>query len=206
MFDAFRSVRRVLEETWRKQSFGSADSVPITDYAMLQGLVLGLNCRSVVDTRFECGHMAAAIGLAFNRLPPGGAECKYVAVDPKREAAQFMFYFLKRRYPDLARRSFVLVGDCTKMLRTIKAATVDLGIVRSPSADDFQEVLGEMKRIVRPSGLICVYDCVGDPAARDDLALCPDPFSKDAIVITRKGEKAGLTIYQNCNWSRDEVI
>ena len=197
MYDEFRAVHRVLEATARKQSFAASDSVPLADYAMIQGLILGMNCRSVVDARFECGYMTAAVGLALDRLPPAEGKCQYVAVDPDREAARFMFYFVKRRYPNLTRRSFVLVGDPIQMLRGVAAVSADLGIVRGQTAAQLPVVVGEIERIVRPAGIICVYDSQGASSAPDDPAAA-EPGRRSPLGISRNTGTA-LTIYHNGN-------
>lgn len=139
-----------------KTTFAPED-VPLRQMALLQGLVLGFNCRRVVDTDFGCGYTAAAMAVAFDRLPGGAKKSRYLGIATRGEMGMYAFTYIKRSFGSIARHIQIQPGEPIGVLAGMDEDENDFGIVTvSSPAEGVAELVEEVARVVRDDGLICL--------------------------------------------------
>lgn len=157
MYEEFRNIYRDAQEVLRKTHFHPAETLPISQYGLLQGLILGANCRAVLDTDFGTGFGAAAVGVAFQRLQPGQMKCSYGALGLQPELNRFMFDYLKRRFSSSMKYAQVLLTTAERFFAAQKDDSIDLALVRGePSWERTLAHLGALNRIIRSGGFVFV--------------------------------------------------
>lgn len=158
MFDEFRLVNRDLHDTARQAALAGMDpTVTAPEVALLQGLIVSHPCRSVVETNFGIGQVAAATGAAFRRLQPGAARPQYIGVSSAPDGARYIYTYLKRKYTHWMPSVQIRLGTPTTAFGTLGAGTFDLGIVHGrPRWGETQVDWMAARRVVRSAGLILV--------------------------------------------------
>jgi hypothetical protein len=157
MFDEMRVICRELQDTFRKTTFQIPETrTNARHLGLIQGLVLGLGLRSVVDTHFGIGFTTTAVGLAFRRLPPG-SPCTVITAGDPAEPARYMFPYMIRRFPDWMSTAQVRIGSPDSVLIGLDGHNADLAVVHAePTRDQTLTLLQLAQRAVRPEGLILV--------------------------------------------------
>jgi SAM-dependent methyltransferase len=193
MYDEFRAIYRVLHDALRQGPCRPAPPLPVAHYAFLQGVVLALNFRSVVDTCFDGGFRAAAIALAFNRLQRTNEKCRYLVFGGDRELSSYAFSFLKRRYPDLTRHVVVVLRDATAGLPTLGSNSADLGIMLDSDRYPVPKAEFEhMARVVRPGGMIAWWPGRSDTSPGQNGPADLPEWGHHAVTIGRTFDAAFL--------------
>jgi hypothetical protein len=157
MFDEMRVICRELQDTFRKSTFPVPEMrTNARHLGLIQGLIVGVGLRSVVDTHFGIGFTTTAVGLAFRRLPPG-SPCMYISAGDPAEPARYMFPYMSRRFPDWMSTAQVRIGSSDSVLIGLDGHGADLAIVHAePDREQTLSLLKLAQRALRPEGLILV--------------------------------------------------